>query len=133
MIALLDLIYLLKNAPESLHWDLIVGWLHGSITALYLALLLTYLRKYQLVDISPEIPAQLCAGHNRLIGLNIKLLHIILDYHVVEGKDFSPHCTEEDFGHVCRTLLSSGSPIHHRLIAGRSWQPSNRHGRRIRK
>jgi hypothetical protein len=49
----------------------------------------------------------------------MKILHIIMNYYVVEGKDFGPYCTAEDFNHVWRTLLSSGSPLQNFILVMR--------------
>jgi hypothetical protein len=119
MIAMLDIIYLLRNAQEAIDWGLLRSWLQGSTTALYLAILLTYLRKYQLIDIPPAVPQQLCIGQNRPMGLNLKILQLVIDYHVVAGKDFSPHCSAKDFDHVWRTLLLPGPPIHNLILVMR--------------
>jgi hypothetical protein len=109
---MLDIIYLLRNANEQLRWDVILHWLHGSVAALHLALILTYLQKYQLIEIAPEIPQKLFSSQRCVAGLNLKILQIIIDRYVVEGKDFGPHCTSADLKHVWVTLLSPGSPIH---------------------
>ena len=112
LIAMLDIIYLLRNTKEQLRWELILHWLHGSLAALHLSLILTYLQKYQLIDIAPEIPQKLFSSQYSVAGFNLKILQIIIDRYVVEGKDFGPHCTSEDLNHVWVTLLSPGSPIH---------------------
>jgi hypothetical protein len=51
-------------------------------------------------------------------GLNLKILQIIIDRYVVEGKDFGPYCTSEDLKHVWVTPLSPGSPIHNLIFIG---------------
>jgi hypothetical protein len=140
LIAMLDIINLLRNSKEQLRWELILHWLHGSLAALHLSLILTYLQKYQLIDIAPEILQKLLSSQRCMAGFNLKILQIIIDRYVVEGKDFGLHCTLEDFSHVWVTLLSPGSPIHHlilvirhflrlrtrlyslRRICGRNWQ-----------
>jgi Uncharacterised nucleotidyltransferase len=119
MIAMLDIIYLLRNAQEHLRWDLILCWLRGSTVALYLSLILTYLQQYHLIDIAPEIPKTLRADQTRVMRSYIKILHVIMDYYVVAGKDFGPYCTAEDFNHVWRTLLSSGSPLQNLILVMR--------------
>jgi hypothetical protein len=119
MIAMLDIIYLLRNAREHLRWDLILHWLRGSTAALYLSLILTYLQQHHLIDIAPEIPKTLRADQTGIMRSNIKLLHIIMDYYVVAGKDFGPYCTAEDVNHVWRTLLSSGSPLQNLILVMR--------------
>jgi Uncharacterised nucleotidyltransferase len=119
LIAMLDIIYLLRNANERLCWDLILHWLHGSVAGLHLSLILTYLQKYQLIDIPPEIPQQLFSSHRWVAGLNLKILQLIIDRYIVEGKDFGPRCTSEDLKHVWMTLLSPGSPIHNLILVMR--------------
>jgi Uncharacterised nucleotidyltransferase len=119
MIAMLDTIYLLRNAQEHLRWDLILHWLRGSTAALSLYVVLAYLQKYQLIDISPEIPTRLLADHSRGMGFNMKILQLIMDYYVVGGKDGGRYSTSEDLNHVGRILLSSGSPLQNLILVMR--------------
>jgi hypothetical protein len=119
LIAMLDIIYLLRNTKEQLRWELILHWLHGSLAALHLSLILMYLQKYQLIDIAPEIPQKLFSRRRCAAGLNLKILQIIIDRYVVKGKDFGPYCTSEDFNHGWVTLLSPGSPIHNLILVMR--------------
>jgi hypothetical protein len=116
---MLDIIYLLRNANEQLRWDVILHWLHGSVAALHLALILTYLQKYQLIEIAPEIPQKLFSSQRCVAGLNLKILQIIIDRYVIEGKDFGLYCTSADLKHVWVTLLSPGSPIHNLTLVMR--------------
>jgi hypothetical protein len=119
LIAMLDIIYLLRNTTEHLRWELILQWLHGSTASLYLYFMLAYLQKYQLIDISPEIPKKLLSAPNHVMGLNIKVLQIIIDRYWVAGKSFGRHCTSEDFEVVRRTLLLPGSPIQNLILVMR--------------
>jgi hypothetical protein len=112
MIAMLDTLYLLGNAQERLRWDLILHWLSGSTSALYLYSMLTYLQSYHLIDIAPEIPQTLLADQNPVMRFNLKILQRIVDYYVVAGKNFDPYCTSDDFNDIWRMLLAPGSPLH---------------------
>jgi hypothetical protein len=111
LIAMLDIIYLLRNTTEHLRWELILQWLHGSTASLYLYFMLAYLQKYQLIDLSLEIPKKLLSAPNHVIGLNIKILQIIIDRYLVAGEDDGRQNTLEDIDCVWRRLLSPGSPM----------------------
>jgi hypothetical protein len=111
MIAMLDLIYLLRYAKEQIRWDLILHWLHGSVASLSLYFMLTYLQKYQLVNIPPEFLKKLFSSQQHLRGLKLKILQTITDRYLVEGKDFGPLCTLENLDAVWQTLLAPGTPI----------------------
>ena len=54
-IAMLDTIYLLRNAGTSLDWERILNGLEGSIACRHLYVLLTFLEKNQLIKIDPGI------------------------------------------------------------------------------
>jgi hypothetical protein len=116
LIAMLDIIYLLRNTKEHLRWELILHWLHGSIASWHLYVVLSYLQKYQMVDIPPEVLKKLLSSQRYLETVNRIILHTIIDCYLGEGKGFGAHCTSEDVNHVWRTLLSPGSPIHNLIL-----------------
>jgi hypothetical protein len=86
LIAMLDIIYLLRNTKEQLRWELILHWLHGSLAALHLSLILTYLQKYQLIDIAPEIPQKLFSSQRCVAGFNLKICRSSLIVMSLKGR-----------------------------------------------
>jgi len=72
MVALLDLIYLLKNTKNTLHWEQILDWLDGSVASTHLYLMLTYLDKYQLIDVALEILHGLFLRQQSFGNVNLK-------------------------------------------------------------
>jgi hypothetical protein len=51
MLAMFDLIYLLKYTKEAIDWEAICAWLDRPIAATHLYLMLTYLARSCLIDI----------------------------------------------------------------------------------
>ncbi|MCS6926622.1 MAG: nucleotidyltransferase family protein, partial [Candidatus Binatia bacterium] len=85
-IALLDLIYLLKNAQDTLHWERILDWIRGSPAAAHLYLLLSYLDLHHLTDVGPAILSALSTSQPSLGPLNRKILHTVIDRYLVNGR-----------------------------------------------
>jgi Uncharacterised nucleotidyltransferase len=110
MIAMLDLIYLLKRSPQ-LRWDEILTHLDGSAAAAHLDLLLGYLDRYELIDIPTDVMRQL-ARQQRCFGRGGRaILHAIIDRYVVEGRAYSALLTARNIEIAWKTLLRPGWPL----------------------
>ena len=88
IVAILDLIYLLRNTKEAVHWEQVIDWLHGSVASTYLYLILTYLVKYRLSAIAPGILHGLFLRQRSLGNMNLKIAHSLIDRYLVDGKAF---------------------------------------------
>ena len=109
MVAMLDLIYLLKNA-RAIRWERIFDWLAGSVASSYVYLLVTYLDRYGLVELAPEILRILSLRQRSFGRTNLRILHALLDRYVTSGRDFGPLLTVRNFEILWKTLLLPGRP-----------------------
>ena len=86
MVALVDAICLLKRAQGDLSWPWILNSVRGSIAASSLYLLLTYINRYRLAEIAPEILHELFVNQPSFGRLSLKAAHAITERYCVTGK-----------------------------------------------
>ena len=110
MVALLDLIYLLKQIQDPDVWGHIGEWLPHSVAVVHLCLLLTYLQKYRLIHIAPEILRTLFRQQYVFGTLNLKLMHALIDRYMVDGKPFGHVRSLRHLDIVWQTFLLPGPP-----------------------
>jgi Uncharacterised nucleotidyltransferase len=109
MVAMLDLIYLLRNA-RALRWERIFDWLGGSVASAYVYLLLSYLDRHQLADIAPGVLHNLFSRQRSFGRTNLAILHALLDRYVTDGREFGRAVSARNFDRVWRSLLLPGPP-----------------------
>jgi len=126
MIAMLDVIYLLRNSKGRLDWEQILDWSHGSIAATYLYLLLTYLRKYQLIDVAPEIFHEIFLRQRSFGNINLTILHTLIDRYFAEGRTFGRVLSLRNVRILWRTLLLPGPPLRNLMLVAWNLLPSRR-------
>jgi putative nucleotidyltransferase-like protein len=115
VVAMLDLIYLLRNS-RAIRWERIFEWLDDSCAATYVYLLLSYLDRHHLVDIEPGVLDNLF-GRQRSFGrTNLAVLHSILDRYVVDGYPFSWLMSVRNINRVWDSLLRPGRPSRNALL-----------------
>ncbi len=119
MVALLDMIYLLKNNKDTIRWNRIVDWLEGSVASIDLYLMLTYLVKYKLIEIAPEILHELSLKQRSLGSLNLKIVHTLIDRYLVDGRVFGQILSHIDLDNIWDTLLKPGRSIPNLILATR--------------
>ena len=115
-IAMLDVIYLWKNTKDRLDWNEIFDWLSGSVASTYLYLLLSYLDKYRLIDISPEILNGLFVRQRSFGKINLNILHSLIDNYLANGKDFGKVLSLRNCFLLWETLVSPRSPLINLLL-----------------
>jgi hypothetical protein len=86
LVAVVDAIYLLKWAGNELCWQWIVDSVRGTIAASYLYLLLTYMDRYHLARIAPEVLHELLINQLSFGTVSIRAAHAIIDRYYVTGK-----------------------------------------------
>ncbi len=111
MAAMLDLIYLLKQAKDTICWAQILEWLDGSAAAPPLYLLLTYLKRAHLVDIASALLTDLFHRQRAFGTLNLTLMHTLLDRYTVGGHAFGRVCSGHHLNILWKTLLLPGPPV----------------------
>lgn len=110
MVEMADLIYLLKNAKDTLNWEQIFSWLPGSAASTDLYLMLTALAKYHLIDIAPEILQALFLRQQSFGQMNLKIVHTLIDRYLVDGRAFGQVLNLERLDFLWKTLLSPNTP-----------------------
>jgi len=124
MSPMLDIIYLLRNTKDTFNWDRMLGWMDDSLTCTRLYLMLTYLHKYQLISIDPEILRELFLRQRSFGTINLKLLHAFMDCYVVDGRPFGWLLSFRNLHIFCQTLLLPGPPIRNFMMAPKNLLPS---------
>ena len=115
VVAMLDLIYLLRNS-RAIRWERIFKWLDDSCAATYVYLLLSYLARHHLVDIEPGVLDNLFRRQRSFGRMNLAVLHSILDRYVVDGYQFSWLRSERNINRVWNNLLLPGRPSRNALL-----------------
>jgi hypothetical protein len=128
IIAMLDLIYLLKHSKEAVCWEHMLDWLHGSVAATPLYLLLTYLDTYQLIDIAPEILHELSVRQRSFGSLNLHIMHRLIDRYSVDGHPFGRVYSGHHLNILWETLLLPGPPLGNLLQVPRNLLLASRVG-----
>jgi Uncharacterised nucleotidyltransferase len=127
MVAMVDMIFLLKNAP-ALHWDQIVEWTKDSVASRYLYLLLTYLTTRRLIDMDADVLRRLRLTQTALDHITLELGHALIDRYVVNGRDFGRVMSERNLGRLWKTLVLRRPPSR-RLFPRRAEMAVSEHGR----
>jgi hypothetical protein len=109
MHAMVDLIFILRQG-RTIKWPKILAWLDASRASAPLYLLLTYLEKYRLIEISPEILHELFLKQRCFGYLNLALLHSLIDHYFVGGRRLGMIMSKRNFDIIWRTLLLPGPP-----------------------
>jgi hypothetical protein len=116
MIAMVDLIYLLGNSKNPLHWESILEWLHGSAAAVPLYLLLTYLRRCDLITVDAEVLRELARRQGALGKLNLTVLHALIDRYLVDGRAPGTILSARTLSILWQSLLLPGPPWRNLLL-----------------
>ncbi len=114
VVGVLDAVYLLTNA-RALRWERVLGWLDGAVASAYVYLLLTYLGRHRLVDVSPGVLSALRARQQSFGRANLKALQAIIDRYVTGGREFGALMSARNFEIIRKTLLSPGRPTRNAL------------------
>jgi hypothetical protein len=115
LVALADTIYLLKYAGDELSWEWILSAVYRSVPATYLYLLLSYMERYDLVKIAPEIMRELSLSQRSFGNLGLKTIHNMIDHYFVTPTKFGPILSERTVAIVWKTLILPG-PIVPKLM-----------------
>lgn len=78
-VAILDVIHLFRNSQSVLNYREITERCNGSVASTYLYLLLSYLVKYGLIDIAPDVYRELFLRQRSFGHLNLKIMHALID------------------------------------------------------
>jgi hypothetical protein len=109
IVSLLDVIYLLRKVHD-IRWAQLLEWVNRTAAAGHLYLLLSYLLKYRLVDVPPDVLPDLWTRQRAFGRLNLAILHGLIDRYMVDGSGFGFLVRPGNFGVTWQTLLRCDSP-----------------------
>jgi Uncharacterised nucleotidyltransferase len=120
-VAILDVIYLFKNTQDVLNWRAIMDAYEGSVAFTYLYLLLTYLVKYGLIDVAPDVYTDLCLRRRSFGYVNLKIIHALIDKFLLTGRRGSwEQFRFRNASIAWKTLSASTSPLRNLLLIPRN-------------
>jgi len=117
MVAMLDVIYLLKNTKARIDWEKILSWSDGSVASAHVYLLLSYLHQYELVNIEPEVLRELSLRGRSFGRVNVKILYRLIDDYLVEGRSQGFFFSVRNLDIVWKTCLLPGISICNLILA----------------
>jgi hypothetical protein len=109
MVAMLDMIYLLKNVPN-IRWNRILQWLDGGVVAASVYLLLTYLTRHGLIELPPAVVRDISQRQRSFGHVTLGIVHATLDRYVTNGHEFGWLMSERNFEILWDTLLLPRPP-----------------------
>lgn len=116
MTAMVDMIYLLKQAGVRLDWQQILDWVRGSVAAIYLCLLLSYMNHYRLVCVDPGVLRELFVIQRSFGTQSIKLARAIINRYMVKGRGFGPILSMRNVSILWKALALPRSSLRHRVL-----------------
>jgi Uncharacterised nucleotidyltransferase len=115
MVAMLDMIYLLKRTP-AIDWARILEWLDGAVAARHLYLLLSYLDRRGLIALAPDVSEKLRRRQRSFGPVTLRMMHALIDRHLVDGCDGALLTSTRTFKVLWRTFLLPGPPSRNLLL-----------------
>ena len=109
MVAMVDMIYLLKRA-RSIRWNRVLEWLDGAVAAGPVYLLLTYLARHRLVELPSGILGELSRRQRSFGQASLTIVHALIDRYVTNGREFGRLVSERTFHILWDTLLRPRPP-----------------------
>jgi hypothetical protein len=126
MVAMLDMIYLLKNA-RTIRWNQILEWLDGGVASASAYLLLTYLARHRLVELPREILHDVSLRQRSFGRISLGIVHAMIDRYVTNGGEFDRLMSSRNFNTLWETLLRPHHPsrrlpqVFWNLLPSRVW------------
>jgi len=84
--SLFDAVYLLATAGRALDWNGMLVWLDNPLAKASLYAMLTYLPRFGTAAPAPQTLARLASGQHLVGPLQLRLIHRMLDRHLIAGK-----------------------------------------------
>jgi hypothetical protein len=115
IVSLCDIVLLLKQTQRNLQWERILGWLERSVATSYLYLMLTYLRRYELIEIPAEVFQELHSRQPTFNTNTLRIMHLLIDHYIIAGRRCGVVLSPARLSILWDTLLTPGSPIRNLL------------------
>lgn len=108
LLPLLDIVLLLKKAE--MDWDKVLMICRHPVAARHLYLVLSWLHRQRLVDVPDSIWLALEPGRRSLTDIGVRMLHDIIDSHLVQGQLYKGLYSEALVNVRWETLLGDEPP-----------------------
>jgi hypothetical protein len=108
--SLFDVIFLLKASRPAPDWDKLIGWMEQDPSEASLYILLSYLAHLDLLPCPPTVLDELATRQRRVGPLELRIVHSILDYHLLGGTSLSRFLNDWHAMICLNTLVGHGSP-----------------------
>jgi putative nucleotidyltransferase-like protein len=112
----IDLILLFRKYGAALDWDIILSNLVATVAATHTYILLSYLARYELINVPPEAMQHLKKIQSGLNSLNARLLHRLIERHLLHARPFSRLYTSSMVKISWETLLMRRHPLVNLLL-----------------
>ena len=109
LMAMLDIIYIIKNAGHELDWPKIIQWVKLSPAAIQICLLLAYLAHHEVVAIDGDVVGRLTSADGAFLKERLSLLFWLTDRYIVEGRPFDLIFSARNVNIIWQTLVSAES------------------------
>jgi hypothetical protein len=109
LMAMLDIVYIIKNAGHTLDWSKIIRWVKLSPPAVELGLLLAYLAHHEVVAIDRGILRPLTSANNAFTEEKLRLLFWLTDRYIAQGRSFDLIFSLRNVSIIWQTLVSTES------------------------
>jgi hypothetical protein len=86
LFGLLDIVYILNGAGQALKWQKFFDYVHGSVVATHLYLLLSYLQQNEIIDLDAAILTELFKAQPSFGRFNLRIAHFLIKRCLLEGK-----------------------------------------------
>jgi hypothetical protein len=105
IIAIMDLMLLLKDRGDRLRWEIIFEWLHGSTAAMYVYLLLSYMDRRRLISLPASILQRLYLLQRFFGKLSLAAAHLMIDQYMLDGRRFGVVLNRRNVSLAWETLM----------------------------
>ena len=120
LVPFLDITLLLTKMGGKLDWDTLGDWLRDHRASACLCVMLSYLDKYRVVAVPPEIQTAISAAKRRRGRLALRILHNAIDRHVIGGHSIDDFPGQHNRYLLWDTLMTDRHPMLNLL-----WVPWN--------
>ena len=109
LMAMLDIVYIIKHVGHTLDWSKIIGWVKLSPAAIEFSLLLAYLAHHEVVVIDRDIIRRLTSADDAFTEEKLRLLFWLTDRYIAQGRPFDLIFSLRNVSIIWQTLISTQS------------------------
>jgi Uncharacterised nucleotidyltransferase len=109
LMAMLDIVYIIKHAGYRLDWSTITRWVKLRPPTIEFCLLLAYLAHHEVVVIDRDIIRRLTSADNAFTEEKLRLLFWLTDRYIAQGRPFDLIFSLRNVSIIWHTLISTQS------------------------